>query len=85
MGTRLAKGRSQVGQEEFSRLMAIGSKTGDKVEMIEMWSYLDRSTILDTAMQELNCLRLIASDEPVPADTFGRSKMIRIPATIKGQ
>lgn len=32
---------------------AIGSKAGDKVEMTEMWSYLDRSTILDTATQRV--------------------------------
>lgn len=51
--------------------------------MTEMWRYLDRNTILDTATQELNSLRVIASDKPVPTDTFGRSKMIRIPAPIK--
>lgn len=51
--------------------------------MTEMWRYLDRNTILDAATQELNSLGVIASDEPVPADTFGRSKMIRMPAPIK--
>lgn len=42
-----------------------------------MWRYLDRNNILDTATQMLKSLRMSASDEPVPADTFGRSKMIR--------
>lgn len=45
-----------------------------------MWKYLDRNTILDAATQKLNSLNL---ELPVPADTFGRSKMIRIPAPTK--
>lgn len=83
VGTRLAKRQVSGWTRGIFKACAIESKAGDKVEMVEMWSYLDRSTILDTATQELKSLRLIASDEPVPADTFGRSKMIRIPATTK--
>lgn len=50
-GNTTSKGRVSGWTRGISKACAIGSKAGDKVEMIEMWSYLDRSTILDTATQ----------------------------------